>query len=382
MKPAYTSLPISELIREVTRNYRYVLGIPFAAAIVAAIITLTMDNEFKSTANLMPAQQRSIGIEALLGGRVGSLAGSLLGGGRTTVFDRYQVLLTSETIQRAIIDEFDLINIYEKQDAKFPYMETMKTLKGKTRFRGSVEGNFLIEVWDTDPERAKSMAEAYIRHLNEFNNSIANKEAREFREFIEKRYTQAFADVDSLRMRLADFQRQTKIYELPEQLSQYFSLLANIMTQRMEAEARMDVIARTSGTANTRYQQAQIEVDVLQRKVDEILRSSSKDELLFNVDDLPDVSMEYFELLQMIELQTEILKFVVPVYEQAKLEEAKNLSTASVIDRPRVAERKDRPGRSIIVLATGASSFLMMVFFVILWRIYVTNRQFYHYFVQ
>jgi capsule polysaccharide export protein KpsE/RkpR len=382
MKPAYTSLPISELIREVTRNYRYVLGIPFAAAIVAAIITLTMDNEFKSTANLMPAQQRSIGIEALLGGRVGSLAGSLLGGGRTTVFDRYQVLLTSETVQRAIIDEFDLINIYEKQDAKFPYMETMKTLRGKTRFRGSVEGNFLIEVWDTDPERAKSMAEAYIRHLNEFNNSIANKEAREFREFIEKRYTQAFADVDSLRMRLAEFQRQTKIYELPEQLSQYFSLLANIMTQRMEAEARMDVIARTSGTANTRYQQAQIEVDVLQRKIDEILRSSGKDELLFNVDDLPEMSMEYFELLQMIELQTEILKFVVPVYEQAKLEEAKNLSTASVIDMPRVAERKDRPGRSIIVLATGASAFLMMVFFVILWRIYVTNREFYRYFVQ
>lgn len=382
MKPTYTSLSVTELIREVTKNYKLLLGIPFAAALVAVVIALTMDNEFKSTANLMPAQQRSIGIEALLGGSVGSLAGSLLGGGRTTVFDRYQVLLNSDTVKRSIIDEFDLIQVYEKSEAKFPYMETMKTLSGKTRFRGTVEGNFLIEVWDTDPERAKTMAEAYIRLLNDFSTTIANSEAREFRVFIEDRYNRAFADVDSLRNRMATFQRETQIYELPEQLRQYFTLLANLMTQRMEAEARLEVIARTAGTNNARYQQTQVEVSVLAQKIDEVLRSSGDEEMLFNVDQLPEQSMAYFELLQMIELQSEILKFVVPVYEQAKLEEAKNLSTVSVIDWPRVPERKDRPGRSILVIATGASAFLMMIFFLLVRRIYLSNREFYLYFVK
>lgn len=377
MTPKYTVLPLSELIRELISSYVLIGVGTFLAMVVAAIIMILTENEFKSTANLMPAQDRTTGLDGLMSGRLGGLAGSLLGGGSKTTFDRYAVLLNSETVKERMIDQFNLMDVYETRGMKYPLMETKKELANRTNFTGAVEGNFLIEVWDTDPLRAQAMANHYVALLNEFNTEISVKESRMYREFIESRYNEVIQRADTLRTELADFQRSYGVYELPTQLETYFSLIGELISRKIQVEAQMNILESTVGKNSDRYKQANLEYRVIQKNIDDLYASEGQNPVELNLAQLPEIGTQYYRLLQEIEIHTEIMKYVTPIYEHAKLEEAKSLPMVTVVDAPRIAEKKDRPGRSKNVLIATFSAFLFLCFFVLVRRIYITNKVFF-----
>jgi uncharacterized protein involved in exopolysaccharide biosynthesis len=361
MSTSYQPATLKELVRLLLKKYKLLIGLPLLIAGITAGATLLMDDIYKSSASLLPAEQRSMGIESLLGGRLGGLAGNLIGGRRSSPFDRFQVLLNSESVKMRVIEEFDLMEYYELSGHRFPLTETMNTLKDNTNFRGQTEGNFLIEVWDKDPELAQRMVLFYIEILNDFNNEISLREASAYREFVEQRYNRAFEEVDSLRLQLADFQRRYGVFDLPEQVVAYFSILGELTIEQVQAELAVDLLESTVGTNNTAYLQAQQRLSAIQRNFNRTLTRADENPLFLQLGQLPDIGIEYFELLQNIELQTEILKFIVPMYEQALLEEQKALPAVSIVDAPRIAERKDKPFRTLIVAAAFLSSFLILV---------------------
>lgn len=374
MSLQFKSPEVGSYFRFVFSRWKLIIGISFAASVVAAGLTLGMDNEYKSTANLFPAAQRSLGIEALLGGRIGSLAGSLIGGGSKTVFDRYYVILQSESVRMNVIETFDLVNIYENQDEKWPILATMADLADNTQFRGSLEGNFLIEVWDKDPERAKAMADHFVMLLNQKSLQIATTEAGEYRTFIEGRYNQGLVEIDSLRQRTSEFQRQYGVFELTEQTREYFRAVGQLYTQQFELEAQYVFLNRTLDSSNPQVQQAKLQLDLMDQKIEQVLRSDDPNKVLLNLDTLPEIASQYYELMLSIEIQTELMKFLVPIYEQAKLEEVKQIPIVTVIDAPSVPYKKDRPFRAVITLGAGLSTFILLLLFFVARHTYLANR--------
>lgn len=377
MSTSYQPVTFREIIRVSFKRIKTLVILPIIIAVVAAGATLLMDNVYKSTASVLPAQDRSFGIESLLGGRIGGLASSLIGGGRSGPFDRYLVLLNSESVKLRVIEEFDLVNVYEKDTHPYPMTETKRELDNNTNFLGQAEGNFIIEVWDTDPARAKRMVEFYLELLNDFSNELNVSDARAYREFIQQRYDRAFAEVDSLRNRMAAFQREYGVYELPEQLKAYFTIIGEITAEQIQAQIAVDMLRNTVGENSTAYAQAKEKLDVINANLDEAYSKADENPLYLNLNQLPEIGMEYFELLQQVELQTEILKFVVPMYEQALLEEQKVLPTVTVVDYPQIAERKDKPFRSLIVVASLLSAFILIFSVLVLQYMYQKNREYF-----
>lgn len=375
--PTYTPISISDLVRALIGNFRLIALGSFAAAVIASIVMLLTESEYRSTASLMPATERSSGLEGLMSGRLGGLAGSLLGGGSKNQFDRYKILLNSESVKDRVIERFNLMDVYETRNHPYPVMETKSKLNKMTNFKGTIEGNFLIDVWDTDPKRAQEMASFYVELLNEFNTEISVMESRKYRQFIQARYEEAMGRADTLRMQLASFQREFGIYELPTQLETYFSLVGELTSRKIQAEGQMNVLEVTLGRNSDSYKQAMMQRDVIQKNIDALYESSGRDPILFNLGELPEIGTSYVKLLKEIELHTEILKYVTPIYEHAKLEEAKALPLVTVIDAPRIAEKKDRPGRTINVLIATFSAFLLLCFYVLIRRIYVENKTFF-----
>lgn len=377
MSTSYQPVTFREIIQVSYKRIKTLIVLPIIIAVVAAIATLMMDNVYKSTASVLPAQDRSFGIESLLGGRIGGLASSLIGGGRSGPFDRYLVLLNSESVKLRVIEEFDLVNVYEKDTHPYPLTETKRELDNNTNFLGQAEGNFIIEVWDTDPERAKRMVEFYLELLNDFSNELNVSDARAYREFIQQRYDRAFTEVDSLRSRMAAFQREYGVYELPEQLKAYFTIIGEITAEQIQAQIAVDMLRNTVGQNSTAYAQAKERLDVINANLDDAYSKADENPLYLNLNQLPEIGMEYFELLQQVELQTEILKFVVPMYEQALLEEQKMLPTVTVVDYPQIAERKDKPFRSLIVVASLLSAFILIFSVLVLQYMYLKNREYF-----
>lgn len=377
MSTSYQPVTFREVIRVSFNRIKTLIFLPIIIAIVAAGATLMMDNVYKSSASVLPAQDRSFGIESLLGGRIGGLASSLIGGGRSGPFDRYLVLLNSESVKLRVIEEFDLVTVYEKDTHPYPMTETKKELDRNTNFLGQAEGNFIIEVWDTDPERAKRMVEFYLELLNDFSNELNVTDARAYREFIQQRYDRAFAEVDSLRNRMAAFQREYGVYELPEQLKAYFTIIGEITAEQIQAQIAVDMLRNTVGVNSTAYAQAKEKLDVINANLEDAYEKADENPLYLNLNQLPEIGMEYFDLLQQVELQTEILKFVVPMYEQALLEEQKMLPTVTIVDYPQVAERKDKPFRSLIVIASLLSAFILIFSVIVLQYMYQKNREYF-----
>jgi tyrosine-protein kinase Etk/Wzc len=378
MNNSYKPATFSDIVRLLIRKYKLLFILPLLIASVTAIATLYMDDIYKSSASLLPAEERKIGLESLLGGNLGGMASSLIGGGgRRSTFDRYLVLLNSESVKIEVIEKFNLIEYYEMEDIKYPLLRTMEKLDNNTNFRGQTEGNFLIEVWDKDPELAFRMVEFYVDILSRFNNQISLREATAYREFVEQRYRRAFNDVDSLRITLAEFQRKYGVYELSEQVIAYFTLLGEVTVEQMQTELALDLLESTVGTNNSTYKQAKQRLEAINRNLERTLVRSDTNPLFLNMEQLPDISREYFELMQNIELQSEILKFIVPMYEQAMLEEQKALPIVSVVDRPRISDKKDKPFRALIVIAVLLSSFLVIAVTIILQHTYIINREYF-----
>jgi uncharacterized protein involved in exopolysaccharide biosynthesis len=71
--------------------------------------------------------------------------------------------------------------------------------------------------------------------------------------------------------------------------------------------------------------------------------------------------MQYLDLYREIEIQSKLMEVIYPLYEQMKLEEARETPTVLVLDHAVPPLRKARPMRSLIVLSALVLGFVLSV---------------------
>ena len=95
------------------------------------------------------------------------------------------------------------------------------------------------------------------------------------------------------------------------------------------------------------------EINLLKDKVQELKSSanlSSTSNILYPFNEMPDISIQYLRNYRDVEIQQAILEIVMPMYEQAKVEEQKSIPTILKVDKAVSPELKDSPHRTLIVL--------------------------------
>src|SRR6266852_869458 len=96
-----------DLLIVLAKHKRIVLGVPFVAAVVAAIVSLLMPNIYTGTTRILPPQQSASAATALLnqlGGAAGVLAGATGGAlGIRSPNDLYAGMLKSRTVADNLI---------------------------------------------------------------------------------------------------------------------------------------------------------------------------------------------------------------------------------------------------------------------------------------
>lgn len=360
MPPDYQKTEWFEVFQNLYSKWISIAVISFSVAVVIAIYTLFIPNQYKSTANLLPNQKTNLGFNMLSeGGGLSSLAGSILGGGANEA-DRYYNLLNSYTTKRRVVEEFNLIEVYELSESEYPLMNAIGILEDRTQFTAHQTGNFIIEVWDTDPVRSKEMTKFYVDHLNRLNTEISTSEAATFKEFVEERYESTLSQIDQTRNELNEFQERYGVFQLESQVMQYFNLLGTVTAQQIETEIKLDFLESTVSTSNQQYQQTRLELESINNKLASLYQDDNNENFILNFANLSDVGLTYAELVKKIEIQTEVLRFIVPLLEQARMEEVKALPIVSVLDEPVVPEKKDYPPRTLIVLLAGMTAVILV----------------------
>lgn len=365
-----------ELLATLLKNRIAVAGSVFSVMVITLLIVFFLvDNIYESTANLFPNRKTEVGLSLLdENGGLQSIASNFLGA-RDEESNKFIVLLSSYSVMKQVVDRFDLIEVYEVSETTFPLEDALDILDDRTDFLAHEEGNFTIHVRDKDPVRAKEMADYFVQLLNEINTRIETRDAAKFREFIEQRYEQSERDLMDLRDDYRALQKQYGVFELEGQVLQYLDLLGELSVKELEARLQMDYLKETIGEESQVYQQAEVQHRLVEAELAAAYTDDNPENFILNFNQLSDVGLQYFELQKRIEIETQIQTFVIPLLEQAKLDEVKNLPVVSVIDAPFAPEDKVFPRRSLIILLAGFSAFILIVLYMWVRLLFVKNHE-------
>jgi tyrosine-protein kinase Etk/Wzc len=357
----YSPLTSRDLLKTIYKKSGWII---FLSLLITASVTglsFLIPNQYKVSANLLPNEMRSIsGLDLLSSGDGLSGIASTLLSGRSEESDQFIIFLESNTVNRAIMEEFNLIERYNNSDSKTPVKHTLEELAKRTSFKPLPEGNFVIEVWDESPDTAVFMANAYIDHLNRLNTEVSMKEATLYREFIETRYLQSEQDLLSYQTQLRDFQQKYGVLELTAQIEANLTLIAELTAEKFQAELQSAYFKETVQENSPLLRNAEVQAQLADDLINEITTNTQTSDFLLNYSEVPQIGFEYFELMKRIEIETAIQQFIVPLYEQAKLEEAKSLPVVSILDEPIAPERKSYPKRSLIAIFSMLSSLILV----------------------
>jgi uncharacterized protein involved in exopolysaccharide biosynthesis len=110
---------------------------------------------------------------------------------------------------------------------------------------------------------------------------------------------------------------------------------------------------------------SEVDLKILKDKYDEFFDNSSSDGAFLNLDDVPDIQKKYERLRRKVIYFSKVLEYLGPQYEQAKIQEAKDIPTIQVLDRATRPEWKSKPRRAFIVILSLLISFILSIVFVL-----------------
>ena len=288
------------------------------AAIAAIIISLTLTNLFKSQVVLFPAPNTSVSKYLLsdqYAGRIG-----LLAFGEEEQTEQMLQVLQSDQIKNRIIQKYDLMNHYKiDQDFRYKYTLLDKKFKKYIKFKRTKYMSIVIEVLDRDPQTAANIANDISNLVDSTMNRIQRDRALIAFQLVEKEYLDAANHIKFLEDSL-NVLRSIGIYEYEKQSEVITTGYADAVVKN---NLRAVKIFEDQLTLLGKYGGAYMSV---------------RDFIIYEKENFADLKQKYAE---------------------AKVETEQILPQKFVVDSAVPAERKTYPKRSLIVIQSTLSAFVL-----------------------
>jgi capsule polysaccharide export protein KpsE/RkpR len=366
---ATTVRPVNWVVNaNVLWSRRRTLFYATALALLAGLaIAFAIPKRYKSVARIMPPDQQGSSAMLLaaltsrssgLGG-LSSLAGGFVGGHTTTAL--FVDLLHSGTVSGHLIDRFHLQSVYHKRYV----VDTAKHLAKQTEvIDDKKSGVVTITVEDTNPVRARDLAQGYLDELNSIVTQTSTSSAHQERIFIEKRLHSVEADLEHAQLELSEFSSTHSTIDIKEQTRASVDAAAKVQGQFLTERAELDSMRQIYGDSNVRVRETEATIAALRRDLDRMNGSSaplsstdsasqsalSQDDLSPPLRQLPRLAVPFADLYRRVRVQEAVFELLTQQYEIARIDEAKDIPVVSVIDAPGIPEKKSFPPRLIVAL--------------------------------
>ncbi len=351
----------ASIISELWRSKRLIL-INFAViSFLGAGFSFLLPVWYKSSATILPPSAG--GGEILLGGPSAVNPLSILGlGVASDEINNYITILKSRRLRETIIREFNLMEKYRAKTIE----SALKRLDSKIDLEVTDEGALVFSILDRDSLQAKLMADAILRELGTTTVSLRTRASQRNRRFINSRIVSVKEELARVEQAMGKFTARYGTFGLPTQMTVVIDQLIQMEVALADAEIEYDIASASLDEKHPQLEILRIQRDKIKAKVEDLMAGKGKSDLLPNPKELPDVTVEYARLIRDIEILSALLEFLYPQYEQARLQEAKDEPTMLAMDYPRVPQKKDKPKRLLIVLASGLFSLMISSVWVVL----------------
>ncbi|MBC8526007.1 MAG: hypothetical protein H8D22_03910, partial [Candidatus Cloacimonetes bacterium] len=190
--------------------------------------------------------------------------------------------------------------------------------------------------------------------------------------FVENRIQMTMDSLSLFENETAQFMKNNNIISLSEQLKAEIEKAADMKAQIMAKEVELDIMKTRLTPNNQIIADSEIALKLLKDKYGEFFDHSSSDGLFLNLENIPNLQKKYARLQRKVVYFSKLLEYLGPQYEQAKIEEAKDVPTIQILDKATRPEWKDSPRRFKIIISAVFISFIFSII-VILLRLSIIN---------
>jgi tyrosine-protein kinase Etk/Wzc len=369
-----TEFTVYEYTKIFSEHKKNILIITILAMIVSIIVAFfIMEPKFQSVA-VVKTTTKSSGLSSLLGASASGMAdlgdlGDLTGGSASKELALYENILSSRRNIEEVLIKFKLNDEWEFkyfQDAIKNFRTEVLEIK-KDKMAGTLE----IGILDKDPQRAKEMAEFMITQLNKINIDLNVQNAKNNRVYIEERYNISRVNLKKAEDSLKSYQ---DIYGIAPELQTKavteaeIKLEADVKTE----EVKLDLLKKILNPDQSEVKMQEEKISAMKKQYEEIKNSNDPSSTL-RLKGKPDIIVGYLRRVREVEIQNKIMLFLLPLYEQAKIEENKQMPSVLILDQPFVPEKKAKPKRiNIVLISIFFALFSSYSFFVVKekWNLY------------
>lgn len=356
-EPIMQEKKLIDVIYFLVKRKKVIIAAMITVMISTGVITLLMNKWYESKSVILLPEKTSSPLE-MISGNLG--IGTSLLGGTTSQTSRYTAILNSRRLREALIKQFDLINVYNVN-----YIEDALDELENNFYVESDKKNGTITIafrYANDPEKAAEISNFAVMKLDEINRELSTEQARFSRAFIEQRYNSAKKDLRNAEDSLNAFQNKFGIISLPDQTKAAIEAAANLQAQIVLVETEYRVKKNTLGENHPDIIRLETQLHELKNTKNQMEYGGIDLSVFIPFKNTPDLGLRYLRFYREVQINGKILELLVPQYEQAKIQEAKDTPTLLVLDKAVAADYSIKPKKKITVIMAGFITALIFIF--------------------
>jgi tyrosine-protein kinase Etk/Wzc len=342
-----------------------VLGPALAVLLAAAIYCIATPNWFQSTLTVVPSKPS----KTLSGGSLDLLsAGGLdLGGSGMADVDRVAAVLQSNAVSDDVIRKFELMKRY-----RVNYIEAARKQLWEHCFVRVISKGSLVSLSceDTDPEFVRKMLEHFFAVGNDSFRRISRGSVGEEVDFLENRITEVRAESEENARKLRQFEEEHKLIDIDTQSRAVISTIAALRSQQISKELELDYLRGFSSSDEATARQIARQMGVLESKLETMEGVVPGEEALGEKPRAPaarrDPGKIFPAAMSVPKLRSELEKLIrdrrvvdlalvtlMQRLENAKANQARDVSAFLLLDPPALPTYRYRPRRALILLMSA-----------------------------
>ena len=314
----------------IRRRWRLIAGLAAGAAVVSVVIALLLPPWYRASASLLPPndEDSAFGLSSLLKG-IGVPGVKVPT--QSEPADVFVAILKSRRINEKIVDRFKLQERYHKK----LLVDALRELARHTRFEVDDAGIIEIGAEDRTAQGAAALANAYVDVLDEFNREVRMTKGKRTRVFVGERLDDTSAKLHDAEEAFAQYQATHKTPPLSPDASSALSSIAGMYAQREALQVRLGIIESYTQSGSDEATQIRAELAQLDRRLSQV----------------PETGMESLRLLRDLKTLEQLRALLTAQYEQARIDEVRDVSTLERLDVATPPEKRARPKRTLLVLS-------------------------------
>ena len=345
---------------------RWLLIVNFLIACVVGWLYafMILKPEYSSKVTFLPPTADNFSALSLMNIAMPSIS---LGGASPEHVD---VVFQSGDTKGRIIDKFNFIKYFKLEKSKNKSGLSSRMLKKYVLLSATEKGGFgmtktvsyTITAYHSSPDTAKLIVDFTFALVDSSIREISIDKAQRSRIFVEKQIALQNRKLDSLQNVFLEFQNTHKAYDVSEQAKLSLKVYADIKSAAIMNELKL--AALSSEFSGSTHEMAELKRS--QRVYEAKLReyeTGNAPGIMPSLDKTSRIFPEYAKMVRDIEVQNQLILFLTKELEQARLQEAKDVSPLIIVDASSVPEYKSRPKRLLIIMVIVFVESLLFVGF-------------------